>query len=87
MRAFSKVKALLTRWYYSKPEQYDKTMVKSTMYEPYFILQSYQDVRVFDGNELQFTVFRMEDGKTDVFWGRNKDKHQHIVDAWVEQHK
>lgn len=55
---WSKVLSAMTRWVYSNAGRYDKEPKKYTLYTQFYVISTYQDLYVYNGNKLIATVYR-----------------------------
>lgn len=55
---WSKVLSAMTRWAYSNAGRYDKEPVKFTLYTQFSVKSTYQDLYVYNGNQVIAIVYR-----------------------------
>lgn len=58
---WSRVLSAMTRWMYSNARRYDKEPKKYTLYTQFFIISTYKDLYVYNGNKVIAIVHREAD--------------------------
>jgi len=85
MSDWSKVLGALTRWAGSYASHFNKEPKKYTMYGQFYVIATYQDVKVYDGNHLICLVFRTVEKKISVMYTNKSQDYKHSIERWLSR--